>query len=98
MDTKLLTCDEFREAVFARDGHKCVFCGARAEDAHHIIERRLWPDSGYYLDNGASVCEKHHLDCEQTTISVEDVRAAQNHAGTSSVRWTVGREASPLDG
>ena len=83
MEPKLLTRDEFREAVFKRDGFRCVFCGKKAEDtpegkldAHHIIERRLWSNGGYYLDNGTTVCEEHHLQCEQTTISVEDVRAA----------------------
>lgn len=83
MEHKLLTRDQFREAVFARDGHRCVFCGKTAEqtpegklDAHHIIERRLWSDGGYYLDNGATVCEEHHLQCEQTVISVEQVREA----------------------
>jgi hypothetical protein len=49
--------------------------GARP-DAHHIIERRLWPDGGYYLDNGASVCEAHHIACETTELTVEDVRIA----------------------
>jgi len=72
----LLTRDAFRDAVFARDHHKCVFCGRPAENAHHIIERRLWPDGGYYLANGASVCEEDHLRCEQTLYSVEDVREA----------------------
>lgn len=83
MTFKLLTRDQFREGVFARDGHKCVFCGKRAEDtpegkldAHHILERRLWPDGGYYLENGATVCEEHHLECEKTLFSVEDVRLA----------------------
>ena len=76
MDPKLLTRDQFREGVFKRDGHKCVFCDKPAKDAHHILERRLWPDGGYYLENGASVCEEHHLACERTTISVEDVRHA----------------------
>lgn len=73
---KLLTRDDFREGVFARDARRCVFCGAPAVDAHHIIERRLWPDGGYYLDNGASVCETHHIACETTQIPVEDVRRA----------------------
>jgi hypothetical protein len=45
-------------------------------DAHHILERRLWSDGGYYLENGASVCADHHIACERTLISVEDVRAA----------------------
>lgn len=83
MEPKLLTREEFRESVFNRDNHKCVFCDKTAEqtpegklDAHHIVERRLWPDGGYYLDNGATVCEEHHLLCEQTVISVEDVRHA----------------------
>lgn len=73
---KLLTRDAFREGVFARDGHQCVVCKAPAVDAHHIIERRLWVDGGYYLDNGASLCEEHHRKCETTEISVEDVREA----------------------
>lgn len=62
--------------MFVRDGGKCVFCSAPAVDAHHIMERRLWPDGGYYLDNGASVCEEHHLACERTDISTEAVRDA----------------------
>jgi hypothetical protein len=72
----LLTRDKFRESVFARDKHQCVFCSLPAADAHHILERRLWCDGGYYLENGASVCETHHLQCEITQISVEAVREA----------------------
>ena len=89
MEPKLLTREQFREGVFARDGHKCVFCGKTAAetpegklDAHHILERRLWPDGGYYLENGATVCEEHHLECEQTVRSVEDVR---NAAGITKI-------------
>lgn len=73
---KLLTRDDFRNAVFERDGHKCVLCSEPAQDAHHIIERRLFSDGGYYLDNGASVCGQCHIKCEETTISVENVRDA----------------------
>lgn len=71
----LLTRDEFRLAVFTRDKNKCAFCDLPAVDAHHIIERRLFPDGGYYVANGASVCQAHHILCEQTLISVEDVRS-----------------------
>lgn len=71
---KLLTRDQFRELVFARDGHKCVVCGKPAQDAHHVLERRLWDDGGYYLSNGASVCGEHHIECEKTNISVEEIR------------------------
>jgi hypothetical protein len=74
--SQLLTRDEFREAVFKRDNYECIFCDMPVGDAHHIMERRLWPDGGYYLDNGASVCGYHHIQCEETLISVEQVREA----------------------
>ena len=67
---------EFRFKVMERDNFKCVFCPAVAVDVHHIMERRLWPDGGYHPFNGASVCEKHHILCERTNISVEEVREA----------------------
>jgi hypothetical protein len=72
----LLSRDDYREGVFTRDRHQCVICGKPAQDAHHIMERRLFPDGGYYLDNGASVCAEHHLHCEMTLLSVEQVREA----------------------
>lgn len=42
----------------------------------HIIDRKLFSDGGYYLDNGASVCDEHHWAVEKTDLSVEDVRKA----------------------
>jgi hypothetical protein len=74
--SQLLTRDQFREAVFARDDHRCVICSAPAQDAHHILERRLWPDGGYYLENGASLCGECHIKAEQTVLSVEQIREA----------------------
>ena len=71
---QLLTRDDFRERVFLRDSHRCVVCGDSGVDAHHILERRLFSDGGYYLENGATVCERHHIECEQTIISVEQIR------------------------
>jgi len=68
----LLTRDLFREMVFQRDNHQCVICHGPAQDAHHIIERRLWPDGGYYLLNGASLCGEHHIAAEQTTLSCDE--------------------------
>lgn len=76
---RLLTRDDFREAVFKRDNHTCVICGLPAVDAHHILERRLFTGhqaGGYYLSNGASVCAECHLRCESTDYSVEMVRTS----------------------
>jgi hypothetical protein len=72
----MLTRDEFREGVFNRDNHKCIICGSPAKDAHHITERRLFTDGGYYLNNGASLCEKHHLEAESTVLSCDQIRNA----------------------
>lgn len=71
----LLDRDIFKKEVFARDSGMCVIpgCGKPAVDAHHILERSLFPDGGYYLSNGASVCAEHHIACEMTLISTKDL-------------------------
>lgn len=67
--------EEFRREVFKRDNYKCIICGRSDHlDAHHIIERRLWDDGGYYLDNGASLCAEHHLQAEQTILTCDRIR------------------------
>jgi len=85
---KLLTRTEFREAVFKRDKRTCCVphCEVPAVDAHHLIERKLWDDEGYYLDNGASLCEKHHKLAEADKILPEQLRT---YCGikTTSLPW-----------
>jgi hypothetical protein len=73
---KILSRETFKAAVFGRDRHRCVVCTGLAVDAHHIMDRKLWPDGGYYLDNGASVCSACHLDCEMTLVSPQALRQA----------------------
>lgn len=71
----ILTRDEFREAVFKRDNNCCIICGERDKlDAHHILERRLFDDGGYYLDNGSSLCSVHHIMAEKTLLSTTELR------------------------
>ncbi len=80
---KLLSRNEFREGCLRRDGNRCVACKSTGSlSVHHIIERRLWPDGGYYLNNGASLCDPCHLKAESTTLSVEEVRRL---AGITSI-------------
>lgn len=84
MSNEVLSREQFRDLVFRRDGGLCVICKLNnkvetAVDAHHIMERRLFPEThGYYLDNGASVCENCHILCEQTLIDCHTVRRAAN--------------------
>ncbi|MCC6282929.1 MAG: hypothetical protein IT262_20150 [Saprospiraceae bacterium] len=85
--TALLSRDNFRNGVFERDRFRCIVCGLPAVDAHHIIERRLFKaeheKGGYFLDNGASLCEKHHIEAELTTISCQTLR---DFIGMDSIR------------
>lgn len=73
-----LNRNDFRNGVFERDNHCCVICGQPAVDAHHIIERRLFTNGGYFIDNGASLCSQHHIEAEMTTLSCDEIREATN--------------------
>lgn len=66
--------DEFREAVTARDQGRCVLCDEPGADAHHIIDRSLWPCGGYIPDNGVLLCSKCHLLAERTTFGCAELR------------------------
>lgn len=72
----LLSRDNFREGVFKRDKHTCVICKEPGVDAHHILDRKLFEDGGYYLDNGATVCTDCHIKAEKCELTVEEIRAA----------------------
>ena len=74
----LLTRDDFRNTIFDRDKHICVNCTNPAKDAHHIIERRLFTDGGYYIQNGAFLCSECHILAEQTVLSCQEIRRKLN--------------------
>ena len=70
----LNTRNNFRKLVFERDNHKCVICYNPAQDTHHIIDRKLFDDGGYYVNNGASLCSSCHIQAEKCLLSVEIIR------------------------
>ncbi|MBW3243337.1 HNH endonuclease [Epibacterium sp. DP7N7-1] len=78
MTEKLLDRPAFKAAVFGRDNNCCVICGAPGDAAHHILERKLFEDGGYYLSNGSTLCAPCHIEAEKTMLSVEDIRTACN--------------------
>lgn len=74
---KLLSREEFRTQCLARDGNKCVVCSSTNDLAvHHIIERRLFSNGGYYMENGATLCPECHIKAEETNLSCEEIRKA----------------------
>ncbi len=64
----------FRQGVLGRDGNKCVVCGNAAQDAHHLMERRLFDNGGYTVNNGVALCGPCHLLAESTAISPTRLR------------------------
>lgn len=79
---ELLTRGYFREKVFQRDQGICVNCGKPAVDAHHLIDRSLWDDGGYYIENGVSLCSGCHIAAERTVLSCDVLR---EKAGIDSI-------------
>lgn len=56
---------EWAQKVKERDGNKCVICGeAERLNAHHIIVRENH-FTKLDVENGLSLCPKHHFFCRQ---------------------------------
>ena len=75
----LLDRDKFRKECLARDKYTCVWCGKSSSSevdmaVHHIMERRLFPDGGYYRGNGATLCHQCHWLAEDTSVSPQQLR------------------------
>jgi hypothetical protein len=61
----------FNQSCLERDKYKCVFCETSTNlDVHHIIDRHdsIISNSGYSLSNGITLCQDHHLLCEEFHI------------------------------
>lgn len=57
---------QFNEDCLKRDKNKCVFCDKTENlDVHHITDRHEMPNGGYVASNGITVCQEHHLMCEE---------------------------------
>ena len=57
---------QFNELCLKRDKNKCVFCHVVIDlDVHHITDRHEMPNGGYAPSNGITVCNEHHLLCEE---------------------------------
>jgi hypothetical protein len=70
----LLTREQFNKRVLDRD-KRCVVCSSDLDLAiHHIMDRSLFEDGGYYEDNGVALCPKHHRFAEDDTLSCDELR------------------------
>lgn len=71
---KLLTREKFNKVVKSRDGNTCLFCDSTDVIVHHIIDRSLFEDGGYYKDNGATLCDHHHIMAEEGKLECDEIR------------------------
>lgn len=56
---------EWAKAVKDRDEWKCVICGSKERlNAHHIIVRENH-ETKLDIQNGITICPKHHFFCRQ---------------------------------
>lgn len=71
----LLTRETFRDICLKRDKSKCVVC-KKSENVtvHHILDRKLFENGGYYINNGATVCEECHWEAELGNITPQEIR------------------------
>lgn len=52
---------EWREAVYERDHHQCVICASHAKlNAHHLYSYSTCKTLRYLVQNGITLCERHH--------------------------------------
>ena len=49
-------------SIRKRDNNKCQICSKPAKHAHHIFYQRYYPLLRFNLNNGISLCKKHHLE------------------------------------
>lgn len=56
-----MTQAAWSKAVRERDGGACFICGSKERlAAHHILPARTWPECKFDLENGISLCGRHH--------------------------------------
>jgi hypothetical protein len=63
---------EWRKAVYRSDGWKCSICGSREQIcAHHIKTFANFPDLRLNVENGITLCRKHHLEFHRNKLLME---------------------------
>lgn len=73
---ELLSREDFQRLCFQRSKGLCVLCSGTAVDAHHIFDRKLFPDGGYRLNNAAALCSACHWRAETCAEAVPAILAA----------------------
>ena len=55
--------------VKSRDNQKCIICGNKADEAHHIFYKANYPELSLNINNGISLCLEHHHEIHGACLS-----------------------------
>ena len=81
-----------RRAVFARDDHRCQYCGATADSIDHVMPRSR---GGLHVwENVAAACRRCNLDKRDRTPEEAGMRLARPPLAPRELTWvtiSVGR-------
>lgn len=74
-----------RRAVFARDEHRCQYCGAAADSIDHIVPRSR--GGGNSWENVAAACRQCNLSKRDRTPSEAGMRLARPAVTPRELAW-----------
>jgi 5-methylcytosine-specific restriction endonuclease McrA len=74
-----------RRAVFARDGHRCQYCGAQAENIDHVVPRSRGGTHSW--DNVVACCRRCNSRKEDRMLDEVDLRLVQMPRAPRSRMW-----------
>ena len=76
-----------RRAVFARDDHRCQYCGERADSIDHVLPRSR--GGQHTWENVVAACRPCNLDKRDRTPEEAGLRLARPCGAPPSTAWVV---------
>lgn len=76
-----------RRAIFARDEHRCQYCGDRADSIDHVFPRSR--GGGHTWENVAAACRPCNLSKRDRTPEEAGMRLARPCRAPRSTAWVV---------
>ena len=76
-----------RRAIFARDEHRCQYCGAHADSIDHVFPRSR--GGGHHWENVAAACKPCNLTKRDRTPEEAGMRLARPCRAPRATAWVV---------
>jgi 5-methylcytosine-specific restriction endonuclease McrA len=76
-----------RRGVFARDGHRCQYCGASAESIDHVVPRSRGGEHTW--DNVVAACRPCNVHKRDRLLHETSMRLRRRPRAPRAVTWVV---------